>query len=514
MVSITVSTRPARRRWVWIGLGVLTIVSFLPAAPQGPFDARDGARIPGVHLEMPLTAVLLEPLAAPVHVLAGAPDFRRAGIATLVWVGLGAAGVSLARDRRRNRWKPRGLLRAAEGGLGAVGFLVAWLGFGVIVRLPGWRLVCDDPTWAVADLQTHTYGSRDGLVSAPANLATHAGHGYDVVAVTEHKHPDGAFAALRASRSRAGSAPDVIPGVEVRSPLGPYLLGIGLRPGVGLPKRNGRRDPTFERRFLSAVHQNHRGAVIALSYRLSPADVDRLAALGVDAFEIVNLGHPALGPEVRDALLRVAGTQGIPLVASSDWHGWGGVFRTWTLVRCPGGPPPEKRSEAERALDLLRHHQRDAFVPAVAGVLGRPGWARVVTAPFFETVRYLLELSPVRVLAWWAWGGALSSLLTFLARRRARPGRCLLGLALWVFAIGLGYRGVQWVAEAGASPFSTKVGLEMIGLALACAAAGAASTRGGLRAPRKTRETFPAARAGRPAPDLLAPVAEDARASG
>ncbi len=500
----------ARRAWVWIGLCALTLVSFLPADPQGPFDARDGSPVPGVHLEMPLSAVLAEPLAAPVHVLAGAPDFRRAGIATLLWAALGAAGLRLVRNRGTRGG--RRVLGAAGAGLAAAGVLAAWLGFGVAVRLPGWRLVCDDPAWIVADLQTHTYGSHDGLVSGAANLAAHAASGYDVVAVTEHKRPDGAFAALRASRSGARPGPGAISGVEVRSPRGPYLLGIGLRPGIGLPGRNGRRDPTFERRFVRAVHRDHGGAVIALSYRLSPADVGRLASLGVDAFEIANQGHPALRPEVRGALLAASRDRGIPLVASTDWHGWGGLLRTWTLVRLP-------RPGGERAgglLRLLRRHRRDAFVPVVAGAVSRPGWLRTLTAPLTETVRYVLELSPLRVLVWWAWAGTVTLLAAGLERRGARPGRCLLGLSLWVFAAGLGYRGARWLAAwaagATASSFPAGVGVATTGLALACTAAGAGLVLPELRALHRSRGGRPAAGH---APELLAPaVAEDARAPG
>ncbi|WP_025323512.1 PHP domain-containing protein [Deferrisoma camini] len=514
MASITVPTRPARQRWMWIGLGVLTIVSFLPASPpQGPFDARDGARIPGVHLEMPLTAVLLEPLAAPVYVLAGAPDFRRAGVATLVWVALGAAGWWLVRHRgTKGR---RRILGAAGAGVAAAGLLAAWLGFGVAVRLPGWRLVCDDPAWVVADLHTHTYGSHDGLVSADANLGALAASGYDLVAVTEHKRPAGAFAAVRAARSHAPAKPAVIPGVEVRSPLGPYLLGIGLRPGIELPRRNGRGDPSFEARFVRAVHRDHEGAVIALSYRLSPSDIDRLIDLGVDAFEISNSGHPALEPAVRRALLAASREQGIPLIASSDWHGWGGIFRTWTLVR----RPPFGTSQAGDVLWLLRHRRRKAFVPVIAGTFVQPGWFRIVTAPFFETVRYLSELSPLRVLVWWVWTGALSFLWAGLRRRGVpRPGRFLLAPSLWILSAGLGYRGFQWVAVwasgATVSSFPAEIGFETVGLALACAAAGAVSAHRELRALRGTRAARGATQAACPATDLLPRVAEDAGASG
>ena len=66
-----------------IGLITLTALSCLPFAPQGPFDARDYTRVAGMRLEQHPWVALIEPLTAPIQVVAGAPDFRVAGACCL-----------------------------------------------------------------------------------------------------------------------------------------------------------------------------------------------------------------------------------------------------------------------------------------------------------------------------------------------------------------------------------------------------------------------------------------------
>lgn len=383
---------------------LLPLLAALPWQPLGPFDARDWTPLPGVRLEYPLVGTLLEPLFAPAHILAGAPDFRIAILSTLLWAAAVGAVLGLARARR---WRA-----AAAGALAAAALVLAYVVFLALVPVPGWRLVVTAPGWAVADLQTHTHGSHDGLVSAARNLTWHQERGYDLIALTEHDDPAGAFAA---------AVPAVVPGVEVKRERA-FLLGVGLDPGQGLPAGGGAAE------FVRAVHADHGGAVIALAWRLDAAQVRRLAAAGVDAFEIANNGHPDLPAPVRAALLE-AGRQGVVLVASTDWHGWSGLARTWTLVRVADGQAP-----AAAAVAQLRARRVDAFVPVVAGYLGPPSPLRALFAPLVESVRYLAELAPERVIAWWVWAIVLLAGAQAMAGRGLRPGRVY--AALWLGGTG------------------------------------------------------------------------------
>jgi len=129
----------------------------------------------------------------------------------------------------------------------------------------------------------------------------------------------------------------------------------------------------------------------------------------VDAFEIVNAGHPALPEDVRTAILAECARRRLSLVASSDWHGWAGSCRTWTLVRIAGPRPDRGEPVARAVVEALRRRAADDVVPVVAGRMGQPSFLRAAFAPLVESVRYACELSPGRVLSWWAWSAAIAA---------------------------------------------------------------------------------------------------------
>lgn len=413
---------------VLLFLLLLTAVALLPWSPEGPFDARDYSSLTGVHLEYPLWAVPLEPLLAPAHIMGGAPDTRLALVSTLLWMT--AAGLAWGLLSGRG-W--RRLSRGLGGVAAAVGLALAWALFMSLLHLPGWRLVVDDPELMVGDLQSHTLGSHDGLVSAAANLQWHAERGYDLVAITEHMDPYGSFAPLWLE---AGGPMTVIAGAEVRGEQAEYLLGLGLDPQRPVLRFKG-NEQDYAARFIRDLRDGHGGATVALSWLITAEQVRRLAALGIDGIELVNSAHPDVPLAVREAMLEVAESHKVVLLASTDWHGWTGFSRTWSLVRLPGAAAMSSEERAAAVVQLLRDRQQQAFTPVVAGYIGPPETWRLVLAPLVETMRYAGELSLPRVLAWWGWALAGVVLLHRLRRRGLRAGRValVLGLALPAAAV-------------------------------------------------------------------------------
>ncbi len=322
------------------GLTILTVLSCLPYAPQGPFDARDYTRVAGMRLEQHPWEALIEPLTAPIQVVAGAPDFRIAGACLLIWVFFGAGAWRIFAEIRSQGGKARLAAIVSRGLLSAIVatatlmFLVFLL---VMARIPGWRLIVDDPDLIVADLHSHTVKSFDGLVSTKTNLEWHASCGYGLAALTEHD-----FLFAHDTETAADPAferlPAFISGVEAHTGPGVMVVGLCREPHVQLtvPQIGEPRDRTSW--FTRHVHEDCGGAVIVvtLNNRPRPGDITRLAAAGVDGFEIVNCGHPGLRPELRRELLDAWRSQGLVLVASTDWHGWSGLTMAWTVIRAPG----------------------------------------------------------------------------------------------------------------------------------------------------------------------------------
>jgi hypothetical protein len=469
-------------------LGVITILSCLPYTPQGPFDARDYSRIASMKVEQHPWVELIEPLAAPFHVISGAPDFRVAGVCTLIWVflGAGAWGMFAESRSRRRTTRARIVLSGIRRAFVATITLTLVVFFFVAARIPGWRLVVDNPDLIVADLHSHTVKSHDGLVSMETNLKWHEACGDSLVGLTEHDQLFAHEASIPAGSS-LDLLPAVISGLEAHTgPQSMMALGLCGDPGAELqePGAEALKDGTLW--FSKQIHERCAGVVIVVTLNtLKTGDIARMVDAGVDGFEIVNSGHPNLRADLRRELLDASRLRGVVLVASSDWHGWGGMARTWTAVRAPGASAFSRAQRADCVMGKLREHDAADVIPVVAGFMGEPSLMRAILAPFAETVRYAQELSPARVVSWWVWVTALFFFWALLDRIGAPPGRVLPALLTGAAGLGLIVSGVCLIGQGPASmPFHVRVGLIAVSTG---AVALAAALVDGLLIARKNR---------------------------
>lgn len=418
------------RRAALLCLGLMSVLAALPINPQGPFDARDGSIPQGMKLEFPLAGAIGEPVAAPLHILLGSPDFRKTRDASVVWVTVLAfvAGWRSAPTRTRFKFLARTGRALACASL-TLGFLLLWLATAVMLRLPGWRLVVDDPMAVITDLHSHTCGSRDGLVTAAESLACHMAAGFNVVAITEHGYPAAAYEAQRQALATPG-APAVIVGEEFSfNRGGAFFVALGLKPAYLYPSGLSKKD--FVSRFSTYLHEAHGGALLGLGFKLDEGEIGMLLKAGADGFELANAGHPAIPHPIRERMLGMAREQGLSLVASSDWHGWGGIWRTWTVLPGTAAAQKDPQERAELVIRKLRERNGQDIIPVTAGYMGPPPLWRVISAPVVEVLRYAAELSLPRVLSWWFWSALLFTLYQALHAKFPRP-RALLSAVLLV----------------------------------------------------------------------------------
>ncbi len=477
---------PVSRIWIF-AFAWLTLITLLAGSASlhgiSPIDARINRFSADINaaFEIPFSAIAIEPFSAVASIIVSAPDYKIAAASLFCWLFPITPSSFYWTTRRqiKNSFYIR-ILKACSAALTVTLGLALYWSFVVLVPLPSWSLVAKDRTTIVADLHSHTVASHDGIASRQANLAYHRARGYNLVAITEHlsdvwrstscPFPDGL------------ESPEVICGVEVGvSSFGinkGFLLVLGIRPELDLPYHllgldEGRSLDDRMRQFISVVH-SARGAVLALSYRLTPEDIDRFSEAGVDGFEVANFGHPNMSESVKSALLKAQETHRVALVASSDWHGWGGFSRTWTLFKTADAAVPGGRSE--QVIEGLRNRNPDRIIPVVSQTLGSPPLLRSIFAPFIETIRYARELSPLRLASWWFWTFILFAVSRYLQRNGYEPARCLVGGLLVVLGGGLVVRGLGLVStwSAGAPfPFPLKIGavscgLGIVSLLLAC----------------------------------------------
>lgn len=464
-----------------LGLTILTVLSCLPYAPQGPFDARDYTRVAGMRLEQHPWEALLEPLAAPFLVLAGAPDFRIACFAVLIWVFLGAAARGMFAEFRAQRGKKpfaivlKGIQRAlvTSSTLALIIFLF------VVARIPGWRLVVDDPNLIVADFHSHTTKSPDGLVSLQTSLEWHASCGYNVVALTDHDQLFAHEIQVKAD-SPLDRLPGFISGVEVHTGRRAIVLGICNCKDPPFQLKMGLDEwPDRTAWFSGKIHEDCGGAVIVVTLkRLRAGDIARLADDGVDGFEIVNSGHPDLPPDLRQEVLDTCRSRGLVLVASTDWHGWTGVAKTWTVIRAPGASALSPSQRANLAIRELREHNSADVIPVVAGYIGEPSLVRAIFSPIAETIRYALELSTSRVISWWVWVWAVFVLWAVLQRLGIRPGSILLASLVGATGLGLIFSALSLIRQGTGSATAFPLRIGLISVAIGAAAVGCSTFRG------------------------------------
>lgn len=390
-----------------------------------PVDARNNEILPQMHLQYAAWNVALEPLLALWKAMNHAADIHMAMISYLLWGGLLALVFT---------WLRAGNLYAAcRSALAVAGVILLYDVFMLMMPPAGWRLVIDEPGMVTADLHSHSYYSHDSFLAPLDNLRIHRAAGFDVVAITDHNTSDGAGIQSRLKYSIDTLA---LEGIERHDARNSYLIAIVPRE-LGALGQSG--DSVINAAdWVREVHDVYHGVVIAMYINQRPEDIARLQALGVDAFEVANRGHPRLPEKVRDAL-NMANSEGIPLIASSDLHGWGIDMDTWTVFR----RADVRQSAEDTVLTALRDHRYKDIIPVSSHGLGEMTLVDSIVAPFSNAFQYIRALSFAGLMSWWIWAVVLFLVIRFMESRNRSPSRVLFVLFLFVCGSVLLWRGVK-----------------------------------------------------------------------
>jgi hypothetical protein len=466
--------RPARWTILLIGVAILlilTVSAFIPINVIGPFDARTYEPVKGVRVEFSPAGAAVEPVTALAHVITEAPDIRAAAISISLWI-LGLAGCTVAMVKLyKNRWKAN--RQVIISGLSAMGiglFVLAVYGFfSILVRIPNWRAISDDPNIVLAELHTHTYSSHDGLISAWGSLRWHAQRGNDVVAVIRHYSPKGrADAAALTMAASDNSLPAILFGVERKLKYLGYIIALDTKEHPEITPVNST--------FISRFHQNCQGVVLASMSKLKPGMAENFVKCGIDGFDVACDGHPTISSALHKEVLAAADANQLPMVAWTDWHGIGCILRTWTAIRVHNAAALSREQRAEAVLNVLRRHERANIIPIVIGQMHAVSPVPVIFAPFIEGLRYALSLSPMRVLAWWVWGIALFLAATGLMHLGIHPARLILAAALMIMGTAVIIEGARLIIAhfSGHAPyfFPFQTGLESLAIGITAVISG------------------------------------------
>ncbi len=373
----------------------ITLLQLVPAGTYTLLDAATYVPVKGFSLIVPRIVTILEPFIGIPLYLSTTHYIKAESISIFVW-GL-VLVVLYAVVKRRPRRIPVYLVSYLLG-FSLFAFYI------LFIRFPLLKVVPHDPAQCLIDPHSHTDYSHDGLVTPWQNIRYHVEQGFTAWYVTEHYNIKGGIneqdLALMAGRKS-------LIGEEVRVRDDPhFFLALGITSPVSA------RDTTSVSALTSAVHRQGGAVVLALWWLHRGTNLKHEVKDGVDAFEIANAGHKqGLDAAVRRTAYEASQRFHIPLVASSDWHGWGNYAYTWTAFDIPDASlySPSRLNEA--VISMLRSGQVRGITPIIYDYPHQYwGTVRFVFAPLFDFIYYFSTLPFAGYVSWILWSLLLWSL--------------------------------------------------------------------------------------------------------
>ncbi|MDQ6828474.1 MAG: hypothetical protein M3081_06360 [Gemmatimonadota bacterium] len=409
---------PAMRyRWFHVAAALVVVSALVPAAAV--VDGETLQAMPGVTLVHGAWFLLIAPLCNVLDALTLMSVRQHiALLVTLVLLYL-AWRMTVPRTRARRANRAVGELRVAFRALAAL-FIV--YGVGSVAPRPMAKLVASDTDVVIVDVHSHSNFSLDARPdwSVDDNRRWHRGAGFEIGYLTDHRTWDGLVPARRGNPTRAGDDFSFLPGVELHfKGQTVCALGITERDAVRIwidPERS--RSPQADR--VRTAPEPVRVQTIPEKFDRVPA-ADANGRNGVLAIELVDGAPRGIAQTQRDrvAIIHLADSLGLALVAGSNNHGWGRTAVGWTLVTIPRWRMMPPDSVGDRISDEIRAHRRRATRVALRNS-PNPGTSVVALALTLPGVvwRMLTTLSLGERLSWLLWLALFASLALRRGGRR------------------------------------------------------------------------------------------------
>ncbi len=291
----------------------------------------------------------------------------------------------------------------------------------------------------LVDFHSHTDRSHDGRwgFGVESNREWHAGAGFDAEYITDHQTM-GAWQRLAArgelSRRRSpvreatlsgGSSVSlqstILPGIETAVP-GAHLTLLGVDARHDGLFRHARDLDTVA--FAAAAERPVVILTLPFDLTRSPERAPRIDAIEISDGSPRGLGFARAN---RGRILNMADSLRIPIVASSNLHGWGSTAVAWTVLRLEGWQQmtPAQLDQQIRAT-LLHRPTAVRVVERNALDAGHAPFAAWFTAPrlVWHSVRIASPLERYAFVAWiWVVWLARRSAETVKAKREEAASR-------------------------------------------------------------------------------------------
>ncbi len=401
-----------------LGTALVFVGGLAPAAPLRA--GVDDTTVDGVSIATPGVYVAFSPFTRLADALCLLSTAQHVTVAVTL---LAAAAAWKVVRRCPHASTLRTCARASGACALSLAAFVALLAGAVFAPRPMASIVAADPDEVRVDFHTHTNASHDvpAWFTPEQRRRWHAGAGYDVAYVSDHKGVAGAIAAARGNPSRAGDGLVVLPAIESWwRGIHVILLGAtALDPALLADEQADRA--------LAAAAESGRlaGRPTPVGIAAIPDDVLRaLTAGAVDStpwmrgVEIADGAPRAIAQRDREggAIAERAAALGILPVAATNHHGWGRTAVAWNLVRVPGWRALPPAALGARIEDVLRRGDASAVrvvtrarpevapagirrVASLAATLPAVVWQAAAELPASERAVWLVWLWAPTVLA-------------------------------------------------------------------------------------------------------------------
>lgn len=371
---------------------LITLLELVPAGTYTLLNAATYTPVKGFKLIIPWIKYIFEPfIGIPVY-LSTTHYIKAESISLFIW---GILFILLYTTIKKRYSKIPVYIMTYMLGFSLFAVYVLFTKFPLLGVMP------ENSSYCLVDPHSHTFYSHDGLVSPMQNMQWHINQGFTGWYVTEHYNISGA---INEQDLAIMSGYTSMIGEEVRVDNDPhFFLALGLTAPVSA------HDITTVSALTSAVHKHGGAVVLALWWLDGKTDLEHYVKDGVDAFEIANAGHKQrLYASVRRMTYRMSQKYHIPLIASSDWHGWGNYAYTWTAFKISGGCGGNPSGLNNEIISLLRNNkddrQNNKIIPIIYDYPYQYwGTLRFIFGPFFDFYYYFSTLPFKGYVSWVVW---------------------------------------------------------------------------------------------------------------
>lgn len=258
--------------------------------------------------------------------------------------------------------------------------------FVALLPLPGPKLHKPEGYIAV-DPHSHTISSHDNVSTAKSSLKFHKYNGYDSFFVTEHNHTKGFSRFPEEAKLK-----QVFPGIQIQAKKAKIsVLLLSAKEYDGDDYKD-----MFLEDMINKAHENGMLVIVPHWWKWHKFTFEELLELGIDGFEIYNCGYRNFDESQRQAMIDFSKNNGLLMIGSTDWHGWGYMSDVWTVFKgnTRDNLLTQLAAKPETKVILYREKQSGSIL-------------RFIFEPFMAFYYYIKNTGPLQVISLILWAAVM-----------------------------------------------------------------------------------------------------------